>query len=80
MDDELKHILFEIDQSINEIAKWNKRLGTKFNNYNSIAYTIDLDHYKWKVYNLNVYCRALRDKMNDSYNEVIQNIDNGDMI
>jgi len=35
MDDELKHILFEIDQSINEIAKWNKRLGTKFNNYNT---------------------------------------------
>jgi hypothetical protein len=80
MDEELKHILCEIDNSFSDIALLNKRLGTKFNNYNSLAYIADLDRYKWKVYNLNVYCRALRDKMNDSYNKVIQNIDNGDMI
>jgi hypothetical protein len=80
MDEELKHILFEIDNSFSDIALWNKRLGTKLNNYNSLAYIADLDHYKWKVYSLNVYCRALRDKLNENYNEVIQNRDNGDMI
>ncbi len=80
MDEELKHILFEIDQSLNEIAKWNKRLGTKFNNYNSIAYTIDLDHYKWKVYGLNVYCRALDHKLEESYKAILKSRDNGDMI
>jgi len=63
MDDELKHILFEIDDYFSDIALLNKRLGTKFNNYNSLAYIADLDRYKWKVYNLNVYCRALRDKL-----------------
>ena len=79
MDDELKHILFEIDNSFSEIALLNKRLGTKFNNYNSLSYIADLDRYKWKVYNMNVYCRALRDTMNNSYNTVIESRDNGDM-
>jgi hypothetical protein len=63
MDNELKHILFEIDHSLNEIAKWNKLLGKKFNNYNSVAYIVDLNDYKSKVYGLNVYCRALKDKL-----------------
>jgi hypothetical protein len=94
MDDELKHILCDIDRLFDYLVDCNyKRIGDIVDNYYLIKndpYMDDLDYkyelemakeeWLYQINELSAYTRALDHKLNESYKAILENRDNGDMI
>ena len=80
MDDELNHILFEIDDCFDRINKQIYHIQRYDGGYRSYAFSFDyLDHYIWLINQLSTYTRALDHKLEESYKVILENRDNGDM-
>jgi len=76
---ELTHIIYEIEDCFNRIEKEIYHIK-KYRVYSDFSFTLDfLMHYGWLINQLSTYTRALDHKLEESYNTILENRDNGDM-
>lgn len=81
MDNELKHILFEIEDCFNKIDRELHYVKKYDGGYRSYQLSSDyLDHYIYLINQLSTLTRALEHKLEESYKAILENRDNGDMI
>jgi hypothetical protein len=66
MDDELTHIIFEIEDCFDRIEKEIYHIKRYDGGYRSYSFSFDyLDHYIWLINQLSTYTRALDHKLNE---------------
>lgn len=79
MDDELTHILFEIHKLFEELIDCNYQIVDDiFDEYMGLE--LAKEEYLFQVNQLSAYARSLDHKLEESYNRILENRDNGDMI
>ena len=65
MEDELRHIIFEIEDCFDRIEKEIYHIK-KYRVYSDFSFTLDfLVHYGWLINQLSTYTRALEHKLNE---------------
>jgi hypothetical protein len=63
MDDELNHILFEIDQAFGELKSFRKAWLDKDYHFAEHNRFVAKERYRWTINDLLSYMRALRDRL-----------------
>jgi hypothetical protein len=78
MDEELNHILFEIDEWFLELIDCSYQIVYSiFDKYSGLE--LAKEEYLFKVNQLMAYTRALDHKLEERYNTILESRDNGDM-